>query len=92
MDGNQQLLQEMDAQHGQQRKKWSACANFWVVGRNEFNQSSPRHYLVHLLQEHLLVGFLDAEIEIQGGLFQATYFLRLALPLAHGAGSHAEFP
>jgi len=42
---------------------------------NKINQVRPRHHLFHLLQEHLLAGLLDVQIEIQSGLFHATYFI-----------------
>jgi hypothetical protein len=35
--------------------------------------------LVHLLQEYLLAGFLDAENKIQGGLFHDTNSLNRGL-------------
>jgi hypothetical protein len=35
--------------------------------------------LVHLLQEHLLAGFLDDETEVQGGLFHDTNSLNRGL-------------
>ena len=73
------LLQEVGAQHGHQRKRRPAFEAFWLAGGNEFDQRSPWHHLVHLLQEHLIAGFLDAQIAIQAGLFHAGYFLRLVL-------------
>jgi len=82
----------MDAQHCQQNERWPACATFRVVGRNEFNQSSPWHHLVHLFQEHLLSGFLEAETEIQDCLFHGPYFLKQGLHQAHKSMSFAEFP
>ena len=53
-----------------------ASLAFGVVRRNQFDQRRPRHHLVHLVQEHLLAGFLRAEVEGQGGLFHDLYFLK----------------
>ena len=82
----------MDAQHGDQRKGRPAGLTFGVVGANKFDQCSPRHHLVHLVQEDLLAGFLRAEIEVQGGLFRGLYFLRQGLRQALNWGSYAEVP
>ena len=48
--------------------------------------------LVHLFQEHLLSGFLEAETEVQGRLFHGSYFLKQGLHQAHKSRSFAEFP
>jgi hypothetical protein len=40
----------------------------------------------------LLAGFLDAEIEVQGGLFHGANSLSRGLRQAHRWGSYAEFP
>ena len=70
----------------------SAGLAFKVVGGNEFDQYSPSHHLVLLVEEDLLAVFLRAEIEVQGGLFQDLYFLSLDLHQAHSCRTYAEFP
>jgi hypothetical protein len=73
----------VDAQHRQERKGRSPGMTFGVVRGNELDQRSPWHHLFHLRQEHLLASFLHAEIEVQGGLFHETYFLRQDLHQPH---------
>ena len=82
----------MCAQHRQQRKGWPASLAFGIVGGNQLDQGSPGHHLVHLVQEHLLAGFLHAEVQGQGSLFYDLYFLSWGLHQAHNWGSFAEFP
>jgi hypothetical protein len=41
---------------------------FWVIRRNEFDQRSLKHRLLHLLEEHLFVRLLDVQIELQSHL------------------------
>ena len=52
-----------------------AGLTFGVVGGDEFDQRGPGHYLIHLVQERLLAGCLGTEIEGQGDLFNAMYFI-----------------
>ena len=82
----------MDAQHGPKQKRRPAGAAFRVLWCDEFDQCSPQHYLLHLLQELTLVGLLQAQIKVQGSLFYRLYFLRLRLRQAHKRGSYAKFP
>ena len=77
------LLHKVDAQHSHQRKGRPASLAFGVVGGNEFDQCSPWHHLIHLIQEHLLAGYLGAEIEVQGGLFHAMYFIAKVMFFQH---------
>ena len=63
-----------------------------IVRRNERNQRGPGNPALHLRQELALAGFLDVELEVQGGLFHALYFLRLNLHHSHNRMSYADFP
>ena len=83
---------QVDAQHRQPRKGRPASKTFGIVWCDDFDQCSLWHHLVHLLQEHLLAGFLHAEIEIQGGLLHGLCFLKQGLDQAHKLRSYAEFP
>ena len=38
-------------------KRGPASLAFGVIGGNEFDQRSPRHHLIHLVQEHFAYGF-----------------------------------
>ena len=82
----------MDAQHRHQRKERPARLAFGLVRRNEFDQRSPENHMLHLFQEHLLAGFLRAEMEIQGGLLHGLYFLRRGLRQGHNRGRLTAFP
>ena len=82
----------MCTQHGRQRKGGPASLAFGVVGGNQLDQRRPRNHLIHLVKEHLLAGFLRAQIQGQGGLFHDLYFLSWGLHQAHNWGSFAEFP
>ena len=73
----------MDAQHGRQRKRRPDSLIFGVVRRNQFDQRRPKNYLIHLVKEHLLAGFLHAEIQRQDGLFNGLYSLSWGLYRAH---------
>ena len=85
------LLHKVNPQHRAQRKRRSAGAAFWVVGGNEFHQSSPRNHFLHLLQEFAFARLFGVEVEVQRGLFHGLYFLKRGLHQAHRRGSYAEF-
>lgn len=86
------LLEKMNAQHCLQRKGRAAGSTLGVIRRDECDQRSPGNDALHLLQKLALAGFLQAEIEVQGGLLHGLYFLRVDLHHSHKRMSYAEFP
>jgi len=58
-----ELLQQVDAQHGLERKGWSAHALVGRVLAQQGKQCLPRNYLVHLIEELVFAGALDGQLE-----------------------------
>jgi len=50
---------------------------------DEFDQCSPWNQRAALVQNHLLAGFLRVEIEVQGSLFQAMFFMAKVMFFQH---------
>ena len=86
------MLKEVNAQHRLQRKRRAAGTALGVVRRDKRHQRSPGNHALHLRQELALAGLLHTELEVQGGLLHALYFLRLDLHQAHKRVSYAEIP
>ena len=63
-----------------------------VVRRNERNQITPRNHLFHLFEELAFARFLEVEIDVQSGLFHATYFIANGCLLQQNYWGFAEFP
>ena len=82
----------MRAQHRLQRKRRTAGTALGIVRREERYQRGPGNDALQLLDERALAGFLQTELEVQGGLFHGPYFLRLNLQHLHKRVSYAEFP
>jgi hypothetical protein len=82
----------VNPQLGLQRKRWQPGFAFWLIWRNEFDQIGQQNHLPHLMQEHLLARFFNAQIAFQAGLFLGLYFLRPGLLQAQTQRSYAEFP
>ena len=77
------LLHEGNTQHGVQSERWLTGLVLWVIRRNQLNQGRPRNDLFYLPKKHLFAGFLELEIEVQGGLLHIFDFLNLGLKQAH---------
>ena len=58
-------LQEMDAQHGFQRKGQATDAALGVIRGNEFDQCAPRNDLIHLVEEDLLAGLFGNQLQAE---------------------------
>ena len=58
-----ELLQQVNAQHGLQRKGRAPCLARWRVRRNEREQVRPWDDLIHLVQEHPLARALVSQLE-----------------------------
>ena len=80
------LLHEVGAQHGLQGKRWPTFDSLAVVRGNQCFQVSPRDNLFHLVEKGLLAGFLGQKIEVQRGLFHATYFIANVWFCQHKSG------
>lgn len=57
------LLQEVNAQHGGQLKRWAPGPGARGVRRNQRQQLRPRHHQVHLVQEHRLARAPGAQLK-----------------------------
>ena len=69
------LLDEVDAQHGLQGKRWLAVPAFGVIRRCEADQLGPRNDLLHLFEELAFTDFFAVQNKVQCGLFYAMYFI-----------------
>ena len=47
---------------------WAAVLAFGVIGRNEFDQSSPGNHQIHLGKKLLLAGLLGTQAQIKAAL------------------------
>ena len=47
---------------------WAAVLAFGVIGRNEFDQSSPGNHQIHLGKQFLLAGLLGTQAQIKAAL------------------------
>jgi len=72
-----ELLQQVDAQHGLERKGWSAHALVGRVLAQQGKQCLPWDHLVHLIEKLALAGALDGQLESAAGkadLFHGRIF------------------
>ncbi len=86
------LLHAVDAHHGLQGKGWAAVLAFGVIGRNEFDQSSPGNHPIHLGQQFLLAGLFGAQVQVKAALLHGAQDAMTGLLLPGRHRGFAGFP
>jgi len=71
---------------------WAAVLAFGVIGRNEFDQSSPGNHQIHLGQQFLLAGLFGAQVQIKAALLHACEHAMTVLLLSGRHLGFAGFP
>jgi len=90
------LLHEVDAQHARKRHRWSPTVPAGRVrGLQQGQQCTPRHYLVHLGQEHLAARAPLLGIKVQRrerGLLHRWQFRIGDVAMMPQAGNKSDIP
>jgi len=90
------LLQEVDAQHGLNRKRRPAGLAFRVVRFNQRNQVGPGNHTLHLVEKLALARLLDQQLQAKICLRHRRYrFNNSDRPSTHrhaDSPTYAEFP
>jgi len=85
-------LQEVNAQHGFQRKGRATGTALGVVRGDELDQCRPRDDLVHLVEEDLLASLFGDQLQAERCLFHGANDALNGLQQPYGSGSYADLP